>query len=195
MLRLFSVAVICGALLHISPVNAASGSGEYAVKGVGLATCKMYLDEKEKASNRYFQFVGWVIGYLSGHNRYGKDVTDIPPWQTTDLLAAFIGNYCKANPEERLVAATNRMIGALHPTRLRNSSKRVEAKAGGKTVIIYEAILRRAQQMLSERGFYTGATDGKFGPAMERAIRKFQKDKKIGVTGLPDQRTLLILFR
>jgi peptidoglycan hydrolase-like protein with peptidoglycan-binding domain len=87
------------------------------------------------------------------------------------------------------------MIGALHPTRLRSSSKRVEAKAGDKTVVIYEAILRRAQQMLSERGYYKGASDSKFGPAMEKAIRKFQKDKKIGVTGLPDQRTLLLLFR
>jgi hypothetical protein len=79
MFRFFSVAVICGVLLHISPVNAASNSGEYAVKGVGLATCQMFMDEKEKTSNRYFQFVGWVVGYLSSHNRYAKDVTDIDP--------------------------------------------------------------------------------------------------------------------
>ena len=187
--------MICGILLYPPPANAASGSGEYAIKGVGLVTCKLYSQERKKLSNRYFQFVGWIIGYLSGHNRYAKDVDDIAPWQTSDLMATLIVNYSRANPNARLVAASNRLIEALHPNRLRNGSKRIQAKTGGKTVVIYDAIMRRAQQMMAERGFCTGSTDGKFGPATRKAIEKFQKDKKIKVTGLPDQRTLLMIFR
>jgi hypothetical protein len=195
MLRLFSLAMIFGIVLHITPAQAASSDGKYAIKGVGLASCKLYAEEKKKLSNRYFQFVGWMVGYMSGHNRYAKDVTDIAPWQTTDLLAAWVGTYCKSNPKALLVAATNRLIAALHANRLRSGSPRVKAEVGGKTVVIYEAILRRAQQMLSERGYYSAAADGKYGPATQKAIRKFQKEKKIAVTGLPDQRTLLLIFR
>ncbi len=93
------------------------------------------------------------------------------------------------------MAATNQLIAALHPTRLRSSSKLIKATAGGKAVLIYEAILRRAQQMLSERGHFTGAADGKFGPATQKAFEKFQNEKKLPVTGLPDQRTLLLIFQ
>lgn len=195
MLRHWGLGLICVGLFFTSPVNAASSSGQYAIKDVGLATCKHYTEQKAKASKRYFQFVGWVMGYLSAHNRYAKDNADIAPWQSTDLLAALIGNYCRAKPEARLVDATNQLTTALRPTRLRSSSKRIKAAAGGKAVLIYEAILRRAQQMLAERGHFTGAADGKFGPATQKAFEKFQQEKKLTVTGLPDQRTLLLIFQ
>lgn len=195
MLRHWGLGLICAGLFFTSPVNAASSSGQYAIKDVGLATCKHYTEQKTKTSKRYFQFVGWVMGYLSAHNRYAKDNADIAPWQSTDLLAALIGNYCRAKPDTRLVAAANQLIVALHPNRLRSSSKRIKVSAGGKAVLIYEAILRRAQQMLTERGYFTGAADGKFGPATQKAFEKFQTEKKLTVTGLPDQRTLLLIFK
>ncbi len=195
MLRLFGLGMIFAAILNVSPIQAASEKGEYAIKGVELAKCSLYTEAQKKTSKRYFQFVGWIVGYMSSHNRYAKDVTDIAPWQSTDLLAAWVGKYCKNNPEILLVAATNRLIAALHANRLRSASKRVKAEANGKGLVIYESILRRAQQMLIERGYYKGTADGKFGPANQGAIRKFQKEKKITVTGLPDQRTLLMIFR
>ncbi len=195
MLRLCGLGLICGALFLAPPVNAASSAGKYAIKDAGLATCKMYTEEKTKKSKRYFQFVGWVMGYLSAHNRYSKDTADIAPWQSTDLLAALIGNYCRAKPDARMVEATTQIFAALQPTRVRSSSKRIKVTAGGKTLSIYEAILRRAQQMLAERGHFTGAVDGRFGPATRKAFEKFQKEKKISVTGLPDQRTLLLIFK
>lgn len=195
MLRLFGLGMIFAVTLNATPVQAASAKGQYAIKGVGLAKCKLYTAAQKDASNRYFQFVGWVMGYMTGHNRYAKDVMDIAPWKNTDLLAGWIGTYCKKNPDVLLVSASNRLIDALRANRLRNSSKRVKAEVKGKGLVIYETILRRAQQMLSERGYYKGTADGKFGPATQKAIRKFQKEKKIAVTGLPDQRTLLLIFR
>ncbi len=195
MLRLCGLGLICSVLFLAPPVNAASDAGKYAIKDAGLATCKLYTEEKSKKSKRYYQFVGWVMGYLSAHNRYAKDNADIAPWQSTDLLAALIGNYCRAKPDARLVTATNQLIAALHPSRLRTSSKRMKVTAHGKSLLIYEAILRRAQQMLSERGHFTGAADGKFGPATQKALEKFQKENKLTVTGLPDQRTLLRIFK
>jgi hypothetical protein len=195
MLRIFGLGMICATLLFTSPTNAASSTGEYAIKDPGLVTCKQYSEEQSKTSKRYFQFVGWVTGYLSGHNRYAADNADIAPWQSNDLLAAFIGNYCRTNPDARLVAATNQLIAALNPARLRSGSKRLKATVGEKAVSIYEAILRRAQQMLAERGHFTGIADGKFGPATRKAFEKFQKEKKLTVTGLPDQHTLLLIFQ
>ena len=195
MLRLWGLGLICAALFFAPPANAASKAGQYAVKDAGLATCKLYTAEKAKASKRYFQFVGWVTGYLSAYNRFANDNADIAPWQSTDLLAALIGGYCRARPDARLVAASNQLIAALHPNRLRSSSKRIKVSAGGKAVLIYEAILRRAQQMLAERGHFTGAADGRFGPATRKALEKFQTENKLAVTGLPDQRTLLRIFK
>ena len=80
MLRLFGLGMMFAVALNVSPVQAASDKGEYAIKGVGLAKCKLYSEAQKETSNRYFQFVGWVVGYMSGHNRYAKDVTDIAPW-------------------------------------------------------------------------------------------------------------------
>lgn len=174
---------------------AASENGKYAIKDVGVATCQLYSDEQEKKSKRFFQFVGWVTGYLSGHNRLAKDTADIAPWQSTQLLATYIASYCKKHPEARLVQATNELIKALTPGRLRKTSERIKVEAGGNAMVIYETVLRRAQGILIERGHLSGTADGVFDPATQQAFESFQQANNLEVTGLPDQRTLLTIFR
>lgn len=195
MLRLCISGLICCALLLAAPAGAASKSGRFAIKDVGLASCTRYSEEHKKKSKRYFQFVGWMMGYISSHNMYTKDNVDVAPWQTTHLLAELIASFCHANPKTQLVAAVNLLIANLASSRLRTGSKRVKITVGDKTMYMYEAILRRAQQMLAERGHYNGPADGNFGAATRQAFEKFQKENKIAVTGMPDQRSLLLIFR
>jgi osmotically-inducible protein OsmY len=50
--------------------------------------------------------------------------------------------------------------------------------------------LKAAQEALKELGHYTGPIDGVMGPRTASALRKFQKDQGLPVTGRPDSETL-----
>ena len=51
-------------------------------------------------------------------------------------------------------------------------------------------VVKAAQQKLNDEGYSTGTPDGKLGPATRSAIRKYQSDKNITVTGKLDESTL-----
>ncbi len=50
--------------------------------------------------------------------------------------------------------------------------------------------LVRAQARLAELGYYTGEIDGAFGPLTSRAIREYQADYGLPITGRLDRATL-----
>ena len=52
-----------------------------------------------------------------------------------------------------------------------------------------QPILARAQARLARLGYYPGPIDGDFGPMTSRAIRSFQLDYGLPVTGRLDYRT------
>ncbi|HEY2931407.1 MAG TPA: peptidoglycan-binding domain-containing protein [Acidobacteriota bacterium] len=45
------------------------------------------------------------------------------------------------------------------------------------------------QRALKDKGYYTGAIDGKIGPATRRALMNFQRDNNLPVTGRADDKT------
>ncbi len=49
--------------------------------------------------------------------------------------------------------------------------------------------VRLLQRLLQERGFYSGAIDGDFGRRTERAVRQFQRQQGLPVTGVVDETT------
>jgi len=50
-----------------------------------------------------------------------------------------------------------------------------------------KALIMEIQRKLADRGYYTGAIDGLPGPLTETAIRRFQVEAGIPVTGVPDR--------
>ena len=184
-------------VLVMMPViaNGASKSGKFAVRDVGRETCERFVAARSERSELYGLFRGWIAGYLTAYNSMAEDTLDIAPWQTTELLAGLLDNYCKKNPQISFVRAVNGLINSLKPKRLRGGPENVEAKSGDRSITVYRAIMRRAQQNLAERGFYESAVDGLYGKASRDAFEAFQRDKGITVTGLPDQETLYRLFR
>jgi len=50
--------------------------------------------------------------------------------------------------------------------------------------------VRTAQRQLKERGYYTGPVDGVIGPATENALRAYQRDRGLNVTGRLDSPTV-----
>ena len=184
-------------MLFMMPViaNGASKSGKFAVRDAGRETCERFVAARSERAEVYGPFRGWIAGYITAYNSMAEDTLDIAPWQTTGLLAGLLDNHCKKNPQLSFARAVNNLIDSLKPTRLRRASENVEATSGDRSITVYRAIMRRAQQHLAERGYYEGAIDGLYGKGSRDAFEAFQSDKGIAVTGLPDQKTLYHLFR
>ena len=177
------------------PAFAADPAGSFAVDGIGTWTCQQYIEERGKQSNYYFMFGGWVDGYLTAINAYSPDSYDLTPWETTDLLMALIERNCKERPDEQFVGMVVAMAKKLKETRLAAPSPIIEASANGQSVKLYQDTMMKVQQALVDAGFYSGTVDGQFGPMSQSAIEAFQSARKLQVTGLPDQLTLLALLR
>lgn len=56
-----------------------------------------------------------------------------------------------------------------------------------------DQVLRDVQIHLQELGYYRGGVDGMFGPMTRRALREFQADYGLPITGAPDEATLYAL--
>jgi peptidoglycan hydrolase-like protein with peptidoglycan-binding domain len=50
--------------------------------------------------------------------------------------------------------------------------------------------VRTAQRQLKDRGYYAGPIDGVLGPATENALRAYQRDRGLTVTGRLDSPTV-----
>jgi peptidoglycan hydrolase-like protein with peptidoglycan-binding domain len=59
-----------------------------------------------------------------------------------------------------------------------------------KKIRVTPDVVRAAQKKLSTEGYDSGTPDGKIGPATRAAIRKYQTDKNLKVTGQLDESTL-----
>ena len=174
---------------------AADAEGSFAVDGIGSKTCQHFLAEREQNSNFYFMYGGWLDGYMTAINQYTVGAFDITPWETTDLLMALIDNHCRSKPEEQFIAVAIALARNLGGDMLAEPSPVIEAKVGETTMHLYQATLAKVQEALKATGHYSGGVDGQFGPQTQTAIEAFQSSKQLKVTGLPDQRTLMALFR
>lgn len=192
-MRLNNLAIL-SLLAWSSVLPAADDNGQFAIKGMGPATCQRFVAARNAQSREYFQFGGWINGYLSATNRYEQQTFDVVPWQSTGLLAGWLARFCQRNPDAPFVRAVAMMVNTLGKERLTARSELVEAQVGDQVVYIYESILRRVQERLSERGHYTGAATGNFDSQTREALERFQREAGLKLTGLPDQPTLAKLL-
>jgi len=187
------IAALTGFAFAVS-ASAADGKGMFSVKSVGTANCQRYLDARAKGDREYPLFAGYLGGYLTAYNQLSPTTFDILPWQTVETVLGLMANYCNKNPDVNFAVAAARLIGVLAPDRLEAASESVDARTETAGVKLYRETLRRAQEKLRELGYYKGPADGQFGAATRRALEKFQAEKKIAKTGLPDQATLFHLL-
>ena len=190
---LFYIAL--ASVLTVSSVSAADTKGQFAIKGVGNATCRQYLVETGKSSPNSFLFAGWLNGYLTAQNQHLKDTFDITSWETINTLANFLGTYCQNNPDRSFYLAVTTMLSALYDQRIPAFSKVVTIGKGRQKIRVYEEVLKRAQNKLVELGYLKGKADGHFGPVTTEAFLAYQKKLKLEETGIPDQITLFKLLR
>ncbi len=188
--------VLAAVVLSATPssVLAAAADGRYAVKEAGAASCEQFLQAREQKDPAFFQFIGWVAGYVTGYNRFTPDTFDIAPWASIGLMDSALARLCSENRDKPFIAAVDFMITQIAPTKLSQPSDPVQAKSGDTTVVVYKEVLKRAQEKLAQKGLYKSAADGAFGDGTRKALEAYQKQANIPVTGLPDQQTLARLF-
>ncbi|MEZ5838314.1 MAG: peptidoglycan-binding domain-containing protein [Geminicoccaceae bacterium] len=176
--------------------NAADSEGRYAVKGAGGIVCKQLADVVAKKDERTLLLLGWLEGYITAANRHTDKLFDATPWQRVELLAELLTVHCQNRPDQPVYVAVELMLGAMKSTSLKTQSPVETVDIGdGKKLEIYREIMRMAQQRLIDLGHLTGTADGKYGPKTASGFKSFQKSIGLDTNGLPDQATLLNLFR
>ena len=188
--------ILASICLALGPsLQAADEDGHFAIKGIGISTCESFVEARKTQSPQYFQFGGWMNGYLSAANSYEEATFDLAPWQSTSMLASSLADFCERHPQLQFVRAVARLLNALGPDRLQRQSELVELQVAEASVFLYRETLRLAQQALIERRHLRGSPSGEFDIATRQAFQHFQESAGLEVTGLPDQVTLAELFR
>jgi len=190
------VAVGLALCVTAGAARAADEEGAFAVKGVGLTKCSDFVKAaKEQDREVVSQYVSWLAGFITASNQHMAETFDLTPWQNVRTLSSLLAAYCDRNADLRFVAAAARLTNALRADRLATPSELLPIEHEGKTHYMYQEGMRRTQARLAELGLYSGDLDGAYGEATRAALEAFQKERELPVNGLPDQRTLMILFR
>lgn len=192
---LAGTSVALAATLSVGSAAAADLNGQFAMKGVAVLSCSQFIDARAAGGEPAGHFRNWLDGYLTAANRYEPQTYDAAPWGTSEVLAVVIENHCRQNLEESFALAVQRLVLTMREDRLETASPLQSVTEGGRTILIYEEVLRRVQQRLAERGLYTGQPDGAYGPRTEQAIATFQISEGLDGTGLPDPLTVWKLMK
>ncbi len=178
----------------VTGAQGADSQGRFGIKGVGGTHCESYLKAFDTKDQAYLMYLGWFGGYITAVNQHLPQTFDITPWQSVGLVSMAVANVCRQNPKASTLEATQRVLQGIYPLRLSEGSPMVEVKNDKVTLHLYEAVLKQAQEKLKALGYYKGEPDGKYGRGTRKALEKFQQERKLPVTGLPDQATLLALM-
>ncbi len=177
------------------PAAAATGD-VYALRGAGQLSCAQYLEAYEEQGSVLYMTAGWIDGYVTALNRVETGVFEHLSWQETGLVLDLLRNHCVANQQDVLANAVHLFLQATASTRLTEPSELLEITLpdGAGALDLYQATIARVQRMLADLGHYSSTVDGLYGPGTAAAIRAFQAAQGLPENGLPDQRTLLVLF-
>ena len=110
-------------------------------------------------------------------------------------ISAMMMAYCDRNMDMRFGEAAVRLSAALRKDRIEARTTLMPLEHEGNKAVLYKETLRRLQARLAELGMFTGDVNGIFDEATRNAIKSFQAEKELPASGIPDQRTLHLLFR
>lgn len=185
------------ALFGVAAISAqaADPDGNFAIKGAGAGTCAQFSAAREQDARDFYIYAGWIDGYVTGLNELDRGTYDLNPWGTTEMVAGMVDSHCRNNPDVSFHVAVRRLVQVLYSDRLQKRSQIVQVEHAGRGIALYEATLRRVQTVLKEKGLYDGEVDGNFEAGTRAALERFQLAEGITASGLPDQMTLMALFR
>lgn len=175
--------------IALGPVaQAADGNGLFAVRGIGGQTCQSWIDltsASDEATRRdgVLSLQSWLAGYLSAANRQTAETYDAMPYLDMINVLAIVLNECRTRPEELAETTTSRVIAAFSPSRVTSESPVITVTDDGVEKAYRQATLGLVQQKLVEKGFLEGEPDGVIGPGTIEALRAYQTETGLPVTG------------
>ena len=179
------------------PLNAwaADKDNNFGAKGLAAVPCATFVEERKALTPLYGEAMAWLTGFISAYNYLTPDTYDVAPWQSTELLLSLLASHCVKNPEESFFHATNKLLNSISEDRLRTVSEIVTISVGDHRLNMFKDIVFRIQSALKEKGYLKirWAT-GDYDNSTVAAMKAFQTENKLGVTGVPDQQSLLLLF-
>ena len=184
----------CALLLAISSAAAGTTTGRFASEQIGVVNCSTYLQAKARKSPAISNYISFIEGYLTAANRYEPNTFDLTPWHNSVAFGLILNQHCRSNAADTLTQVSQKLVKSMMPLRLTEPSRLMEVKEGSNRTVVYEAILKRAQDGLAQKGLYKGPSDGQFTPQTKSALQSFQKSAKLDPTGLPDPATLWVLL-
>lgn len=190
--RTTSVLVMCMSLPHAA--MSADSDGNYALRGIGSASCNSYTEALANETARAQAFIGWTAGYITARSRMTEDTFDVLPLISGADVAGLMRVICTQNADTSFEVAVDAALDLFYPARVKVDSPLLELKHNGQTVAVREVTLAQVQAVLSERGFYESDVDGAYGPATRAAVQRFQALRNLKETGLPDADTLIALL-
>jgi peptidoglycan hydrolase-like protein with peptidoglycan-binding domain len=124
--------------------------------------------------------VGAVIGVLSGGGKGAAIGTGVGAAIGTAAVLLSKGQEAEVRPGTEIGL---QLVERLDLAASRTGSRRVT------TDLSSTESIRRAQRALQDQGYYTSTVDGLLGPRTRAAIRNYQRDNRLPVTGELDERT------
>lgn len=193
-LRRLSLAVSAAAALMLPAQGAfaASAQGDYAVIGIGSLTCKAYLEQLSTENPPLLAYSEWVSGYLSGLNRTLPDTFDASYISDNTHLAKLVGRVCRTQPDQLTETVLAQLVTSMMSAELTQYSDVVRVSVGNTAVAIRRLTLDRLIGVLVEQDYLPERRA--FDETVRDALIRFQADKNLTQTGLPDTETLIVAF-
>lgn len=181
-------------VLAATPTLAADKAGDYSVRGAGGQKCSAFVAAVEGNKPELGTYIGYIDASLTTSSRLTAGTFDVSPFIFPGPFAAIVDNICKRAPDQIFEVAVRSGIDALAKARVAQSSPVVEMAVGEVKMNLRSDTLRAVQVKLKSLKLLTIEPDGKFGPATQEALRKYQEANHLPITSLPDPDTVLGLL-
>ena len=178
------------ALCAATSAAAQDASNPYVVEGPGRTHCAAFAKQPQQ-SDAHRLMAAWMAGYLTAHNRLTPQVFDFSAWQSPGVLVGLLAQYCAAHPDRIAENGAQDLIAYLAEDAIRDPAEVAMLEHNGSAVLLYVPVIARVRAALSEIGHQGGSTDFE----LVAALKAYQQDQGLDVTGLPDQATLARLLR
>ncbi len=124
-----TIFVLAMSLFLPATVNSSDINGKYSVSVTTgkMESCGQYVaarDEgrrgKYRGENRH---INWIFGYVTAYNMQTRNTWEITGQTDTEAMLLWLENYCKKNPLDGFADAMEKLMGELHPKRIRKMPK------------------------------------------------------------------------
>jgi hypothetical protein len=188
--RWMLVAGLCLAIGLGCKADAATQDGSFAIRGIGGDNCRDFVQRLQSDERVPAVALSWLLGYSTAINRIEPDTFDVSPLTDPSAILRLVVSVCQQSPDTLVDTIAHGVLSSLATARVTTNSPLVETRSGENVANVRRETLMRMQQALIRLGHLGGTPDGVFGPQTATAMRAFQEQQGLNVTGVADSATI-----